>query len=93
MTKDSVIELVKSVAGVDAIHGMIKKESMLHVRYVASVIMYEEGYSHAEIAAQFSMSRSNMYNVFRSADNMLRYNRQFKDLYLACIAKIAENEA
>lgn len=93
MTKESVIELVKEVSGIDAIHGKVKTESMLYARYAATVIMFEEGYSHTEIADHFSMSRCNTYNALRSADHMLRYNRQFKDLYLSCIAKIAENES
>jgi hypothetical protein len=69
-----------------------KSTEVLFARYVAIIMMHEEGIPHAEIARIFKMHRTNIYYAIKTIDNLLGYNRPFKNMYLACIKRLAEME-
>jgi hypothetical protein len=93
MIKEDIITLVQTLTGIE-LAGMkrSKPETALFARYVAIVIMIEEGYSKPEVAACFEVDRTSVYYALKSVDDLLVYNKKFKKMYLACIKRIAEME-
>lgn len=69
-----------------------KETPVLFSRYVAIVMMYEEGISHVDIAKVFEMDRTNVYYSLKSISSLLETNKQFKNMYLSCIRRMAEME-
>jgi hypothetical protein len=69
-----------------------KSTEVLFARYVAIMLMHEEGIGHVEIAGIFGMHRTNIYYAMKTIDGLLQCNRPFKNMYLACIKRMAEME-
>ena len=65
---------------------------ILFARYVAITMMIEEDISAIEIAKVFEVDRASIYYTKKTVNDLLKNNRPFKTMYLACIKRMAEME-
>jgi hypothetical protein len=91
MSTEEVVDIVKTVTGIDVTTaGNTDPEAF--ARYIAIVMMDEEGYSKIQISAAIGIGRPHVYTILDRTKDLLRFNRTFKNTYLACIARMAELE-
>lgn len=92
MTKEEIIDLVIAETGLTM--GEMKgcREDCVFSRYLIIVLMHEEGFSKIAIAKVFNVDRTGIYGNLTTIDNLLTFNKKFKSMYLACIARIAATE-
>lgn len=95
MTKLKIINTVSRALGftVEEITTDCRKSLMLYTRYITIQILKEEGYSPEDIATVFTSYvagsiKNHCSSVF---DELIRYNRKFKDMYLLA-AKAVEDQ-
>jgi len=93
MTKAEIIQLVMAETGIDvtAIH-LRGSDQETFARYVAMIMMREEGIPVAEIAQALNMMRITPYASLKTINKYLGNNKPFKTLYLACIKRMADME-
>jgi hypothetical protein len=69
-----------------------KRNENLEARYLAIVLMHEEGYSAPEMAKALGIHRTSPHHALKSVDDLLSTYKPFKRMYLACIKRIADKE-
>lgn len=71
-----------------------KKKTALYARYIIMGILREEGYNTNEIAELFKdWTRNSIANhCVKVFDELLSYNRQFKDMYLSAVKAVEEQQ-
>ena len=93
LTTIEIIDVVTAVTGIT--HDQMKTDGRfeyLDAKYLATVIMHEEGYAVKAIANCFNQNRSTPHGALKAADKLLATDQKFKTNYLACIARIADME-
>ncbi len=93
MTTDEIIFIVQLMTKV-SLNAMLKarKGTALNAKYVAILIMQEEGFKPDDIADVLDMKRNSIYWSLGRIAGLILEDKEFKKMYLDCIAYIANNE-
>ncbi|MEZ2337655.1 hypothetical protein AB6735_18560 [Mucilaginibacter sp. RCC_168] len=93
MTIAEIIELVKDVTGVQVDElGRRVQTYPTYARYVAMMLMIEEGYDLSAIAASLNMHRSSPCKALPVIDDKLQSDQLIKKIYMACGERMADLE-
>jgi hypothetical protein len=92
MTQTEIVELVLEVTMVDVRHIRKNVEHDVYARYIAIMMMNEEGYRNSTIATFLKIRRETPYTTLKRTDNLIQDNKQFKKMYLSCIRAMADKE-
>lgn len=94
MTVDQVKSLVAEVLELPVYEWRKGKgnDAITNARYIAYLIMIEEGIKPSEALAAIDLSRFMKGRVNDEVNGRLKVRKDFKEAYLKCIARIAEQE-
>lgn len=94
MNTTEIFEIVQEVTGFTAVElgERQRTEPLIQARYVFLLLMIEEGYGLKVVSTHLNTPYETLRYSERKADQLLCTDRQFKAVYLKCIAKIAEKE-
>jgi hypothetical protein len=96
MKIEEIILIVQRVSMVPFTH-MLKAKSgskgtAINAKYVAILIMHEEGYKPDDIADVMQFGRTAVYWSLGRISSLIENDKEFKNMYLDCIKYIAEME-
>ncbi|QTE35996.1 hypothetical protein J3L18_23065 [Mucilaginibacter gossypii] len=93
MTIAEIIDLVQSVTGVK-VDQLSRKmpHYYTYARYVAILLMEEQGYKNTAIAASLDISRKHTHKALRRATELLGDNKLITKFYLDCGKIMADLE-
>jgi len=90
---EDIVALVTEETGVTLEQMKLgKPTTALFAKYVAQVIMHEEEIPLEDITAFFGLHRTALYHALLTISDLLKTNKHFKSMYLACIKRLADKE-
>jgi len=99
MTIAEIIAVVTEVTGVKVDKlGRKMPTYYTYSRYVAIVLMEEEGYKNTAIAASLNIAREHTHRALKKAEYLFETEKAdsagmvFKKIYLACVARLSKME-
>lgn len=93
MNPAMIFSIVEEVLGITR-QTMINssKDVVMDAKYVAILMMHEEGLSLSRMSEEFETDRSAIHKSLKAANIYLGNNRWVKSKYLSCIANMARRE-
>jgi hypothetical protein len=94
MTESEIIALVKKEFNVTFFQMQVKRPERhpLYAKFIAIMLMHEEGFKDNKIAFAMNCKRPNICNARSRFAVLIETKTEFKKMYQAVITKIAEME-